>query len=140
MSGTARALHATIVVAISIVISACASAPAADCKASERSAVHDTLYFGTGKPDGVVTPAEWATFLETEVTPRFPRGLTVSEASGQWRGVDGATVRESTHVLQLVHPDDAPSEKAVTDIAASYKARFQQEAVLRVRAGACVSL
>jgi hypothetical protein len=133
-----RALRA-IVVAISVVVTACASSPGADCKNGEQSAVHDTLYFGTSKPNGVVTGDEWTKFLEAVVTPRFPQGLTVSPASGQWRGSDGLVVREATHVLQLVHSDDTANERSVSEIAAAYKAQFQQEAVLRVRASACVS-
>ena len=127
------------VVALSFALGACASLQEAGCKSGERSAVHDALYFGTGKPGGVVTREEWARFLETTVTPRFPQGLSVAEASGQWRGADGSTVRESTHVLQLVHANDTPSEKLVAEIVASYKVQFQQEAVLRVKASACVS-
>ena len=124
---------------MSLVVGACASSPSVSCRNGEQSAVHDTLYFGTSKPGGVVTGGEWAKFLETVVTPRFPQGLTVSQAFGQWRGSDGAIVRESTHVLQLVHPDDAANEKSLTEIAASYKAQLQQEAVFRVRASTCVS-
>ena len=127
----------TLVLALSL--SACASLHGLDCKSGEQLAIQDSLYFGTGKPNGVVTAGEWAEFLQTEVTARFPQGLTVHEASGQWRGADGAIVREATHVLQLVHPDDAPSDKRVAEIIASYKVKFQQEAVLRVRAVACVS-
>jgi len=109
------------------------------CKNGEQLAILDSLYFGTGKPNGVVTPEEWAEFLRSTVTPRFPQGLTVSQASGQWRGADGAIVREASHVLQLVHPNDTPSEKAVLEVVATYKAQFQQEALLRVKTHACVS-
>src|SRR6185503_16288331 len=36
------------------------------------------LYFGSSKPDGsVVTEAEYQLFVNNEVTPRFPDGLTV---------------------------------------------------------------
>ena len=112
----------------------------AGCEDGEQALVHDTLYFGTGKPrGGMVTPAEWSEFLKSTVTPRFPQGLTVSPASGQWRGADGAIVQEASQVLQLVHPDDAASEKAVQALVAAYKAQFQQEAVLRVKARTCVS-
>lgn len=126
-------------VAISFALGACASLPQPRCRAGEQPALQDSLYFGTGKPDGVVTRGEWAAFLETTVTPRFPQGLSVAEASGQWRGADGSIVRESTHVLHLVHPDDAASEKSVAEIIAAYKRQFQQEAVLRVKSAACVS-
>jgi len=134
-----RPLLEAAVVVISVALSACASSPTGSCKNGEQSAIHDTLYFGTGRPNSVVTDEEWATFLETVVTPRFPQGLTVSQASGQWRGSDGSIVRERTYVLELVHPDDTANEKSVTEIAASYKAQFHQEAVLRTRASTCVS-
>jgi hypothetical protein len=132
-------LRNILVIAILVALSACAAAPTVSCKTGEQKAVHDTLYFGTAKPGGVVTDDEWARFLETVVASRFPRGLTVSRASGQWRGADGRVVRESSHVLQLVHPDDAADETSVSEISAAYKTQFQQEAVLRVRAGTCVS-
>jgi hypothetical protein len=32
-----------------------------------------------------VSDAQWTDFLGREVTPRFPDGLTVFEAAGQWR-------------------------------------------------------
>ena len=88
---------------------------------------------------GVVTTEDWAKFLEVTVTSRFPQGLTVWQALGQWRGSDGSIVRESTDVLQIIHPDDALSETSVAEIVAAYKAAFQQEAVLRVRDSICVS-
>jgi len=132
-------LRALIAAAVLVAICACASSPTATCKPGEQSAVQDTLYFGTAKPDGTVTADEWTDFLASSVTPRFPRGLTVSQASGQWRGADGSIVQESTRILQLVHPDDAPSERSVAEVAAIYKSRFQQEAVLRVRTRTCIS-
>ena len=87
----------------------------------------------------MVTSQEWSRFLEVSVTPRFPQGLTVSQASGQWRAADGSIVRESTYVLHLLHASDAQSEASVAAIVAAYKSQFQQEAVLRVRAKACMS-
>lgn len=129
----------TLALVFALSLSACTTLRGLDCKGGEQFAIQDVLYFGTGKPNGVVTTEEWTDFLRTEVTPRFPQGLTVHEASGQWRGADGVIVREATHVLQLVHPDDSSSDKRVAELIASYKSKFQQEAVLRVRASACVS-
>jgi hypothetical protein len=129
-----------IVALLAATLAACAPMRGPGCANGEQPVVHDSLFFGTGKPrGGVVTPAEWAGFLRGTVTPRFPQGLTVSPASGQWRGADGAIVQEASQVLQLVHPDDAASESAVQELVAAYKAQFQQEAVLRVKARACVS-
>jgi hypothetical protein len=125
-------------VAAACLLAACASAPT--CAAGEEPAVAEWLYFGTARPGGVVGPDEWDAFLRDAVTPRFPSGLTAWPASGQWRGADGKVTRELSHVLNLLHPADAASEQGIRAIVAEYKQRFQQEAVLRVRAPACMSL
>ena len=125
--------------ALAIAIVGCASVRPHACPDGEPFSVQDSLYFGTIKPSGTVTQEEWAEFLRDTVTPRFPQGLTVWPAAGQWRGADGALVREASHVLVLIHPDDAASESAVREIVAAYKQRFEQEAVLRVTAQVCPS-
>ncbi|VTU18151.1 DUF3574 domain-containing protein [Variovorax sp. RA8] len=138
-----RIAHITITIVIASVaatLAGCAPLLRTGCATGEEALIHDTLYFGTGKPrGGMVTPAEWSEFLKSAVTPRFPQGLTVSPASGQWRGADGAIVQEASQVLQLIHPDDDASENAVQVLVAVYKAQFEQEAVLRVKARTCVS-
>ena len=112
----------------------------APCGGDGQLAVQELLYFGTEKSSGHVTPEDWAQFLSEIVTPRFPDGLSVWQAYGQWRSASGEVIREPSYVLSLVHPDDAMSNKAVQEIIASYKTRFQQEAVLRVKSSACTSL
>jgi hypothetical protein len=42
-------------------------------------------------------------------------------------------------VINLLHGEDGGSEGAVRAIVAEYKARFRQEAVMRVTSAACVS-
>jgi hypothetical protein len=118
----------------------CASMREPRCMPGEQASVNDLMYFGTAKPSGVVTPEEWAAFLAKSVTPRFPAGFTVWQASGQWRKESGGVVREGSFVVSLVHPDDQSSETAVRALVAEYKSRFDQDAVLRVKSHACVSL
>jgi predicted Zn-dependent protease len=132
--------RAAAVVALAIASEACAPLRGPVCATGQQQAVQDTLYFGTAKPNGSVGADEWKRFLEETVTPRFPQGLTVSQAAGQWRGADGAIVREAAYVLQLVHPGEAAQDSAVADITAAYKRQFEQEAVLRVRATVCIAL
>lgn len=127
------------IVGLALTLTACASMHQFTCKSGEQLAIHDSLYFGTAKPTGVVTPEEWAEFLRGTVTPRFPQGLTVWQASGQWRSADGSILQEASNVLNLVHPNDEPSEKAVLEVVATYKSQFRQEAVLRVKVHACAS-
>jgi hypothetical protein len=132
-------LHFAIIAAFAVIVSACSSTYIVRCKDGDHLAIHDSLYFGTAKPGGVVSSEDWAKFLETTVTPRFPKGLTSSRASGQWLSVDGEIVREDSHVLQLLHPDDATTEKAIRELVEAYKTQFRQEAVMRIRSHTCAS-
>jgi len=99
------------------------------------------LYFGTQKPGGApVTGAEWGAFLNEEVTPRFPDGLTVLTGNGQWRNAAGVITKETSAVLVILYEPSAEKEVAIEDIRAAYKDRFEQESVMRVDAGTqCVS-
>src|SRR5687768_14431484 len=61
--------------------------------------VRAELYFGTTRPDGsIVSEAEWSDFLDAEITPRFPDGLTVLTGLGQFRG-DSGIIQERSQVL-----------------------------------------
>lgn len=124
-----------------LLVSGCASFDGTGCRAGEQVAVSELLYFGTNRPDGgTVSAAEWADFLNTVVTPRFPAGLTVWPAAGQWQSANGAITREASYVLNLLHPADAAADAGVRAVMAAYKQRFAQEAVLRVRTAACMTL
>ena len=129
-----------LVAALSLLLPGCSSLQHGDCAPGEQAAVSDLLYFGTNMPGGIVTPEEWTKFLSATVTPRFPAGLTVWQASGQWQSSDGKLTSEGSYVLSLIHPADAQAETAVQAIVADYKTRFHQDAVLRVKAHACMSL
>jgi hypothetical protein len=125
-----------------LLIAGCSSPLSQQCGLSLQALYTDTLYFGREKPGGTVTAQEWQQFLDQTVTPRFPQGLSVWEASGQWKSATNALVRESSYVLSIVHGDQAGTENAdnaIQEIVTTYKTQFQQEAVLRVRSSACVS-
>lgn len=112
--------------------------PAASCESGDTAMVRDVLYFGRNRPDGgEVSDSSWRAFLDEVVTPRFPGGLTVVEATGQWKGQSGQVERERAEVVTVLHAGDAPARRAIAEVAAEYKHRFQQEAVLRERTTAC---
>lgn len=94
----------------------------------------DTLYFGTARPNGVVSAAEWRAFVDEVITPRFP-GFTEWAAEGHWK-----SDREATHVVEIIHPDRRANDEKVREIIAEYKRRFAQEAVLLVRGRALATL
>jgi hypothetical protein len=99
------------------------------------------LYFGTNRPDGtVVTDDKFKRFLDQEVTPRFPDGLTLLTGSGQFKNSSGVIIQEKSKVLILLYPlDDTGASNRIEMIREAYKRAFQQESVLRVDSRAGVS-
>ena len=118
---------------------ACTSLGPQSCPGGQQSMTAEYLYFGVAKPDGQVSADDWRTFLDEVVTPKFPQGLSVWQASGQWKSAAGPVVREPSYVLNIVHESNEATDAAIIGIMNSYKSRFRQEAVLRVRSTACVS-
>jgi hypothetical protein len=86
-----------------------------------------------------VSEEEWRAFIETEVTPRFPDGLTVLTAYGQWRSRSGEVAKEPSRVLVIWHRRGAGSEIDIEAIRQAYKTQFGQESVMRVDGTSCVS-
>ena len=116
------------------------SAPAAvECGAATAAQVRTTLYFGSARPKGSVSELEWQLFLRDEVTSRFPDGLTVWDAEGQWRAPQGVLEHERTKVLLLVHADTAAARAAVLAVIERYRKIFEQQSVLWETAKVCVA-
>jgi len=122
---------------IAVFLNACAIHE--NCRLGEQKATLDTLYFGMSSSDGEVSSDQWRDFMDKVVTPRFPQGLTVLQASGQWLSEQGTIQHEKTQILQLLHPESDEHEQAVSDIIQQYKTDFKQESVLRVRQTNCAS-
>jgi hypothetical protein len=99
------------------------------------------LFLGTriGLHD-LVPDAAWASFLDEIVTPAFPDGLTVFDATGRYRMTDSkAIITEPTHVLLIVHDGGSTANAGIERISAAWKRQFRQEAVLRIDARAGVT-
>lgn len=106
------------------------SAPAA---VAHADTVADRLFFGRSIPGGgMVTDEEWAAFLRDVVTPRFPDGLSVWRAEGQWLDSRGTLEHEQSMVVEVIHAASPQVDAALRDIADEYKRRFRQDAVLRI--------
>jgi len=99
------------------------------------------MYFGSsvkGRP--FVTEQDWAQFLAAEVTPKFPDGLTVLYANGQWRSGDGRIYREAVHVLLIVFKPDAEAEGKIEAIRSAFRVQFRQEDLpMRVDTTVCAA-
>ncbi len=127
------------------VLPACASGPQTNMAApavrptstatapADGGWVQDQLFFGMRRGADTIPTAQWDAFLAEVVTPRFPQGLTVWTARGQWREDDGTITREPARVLLLVHRPTAADERSIEEIRAEWRRRFGQQSVLRVR-------
>ena len=79
-----------------------------------RGWVDTKLYFGLGlanAPDKGVSEAQWRDFLDKEVTPRFPSGLSVVDVYGQWQGKEEkAPERIRSKMLIIDYPRTAAND------------------------------
>ncbi len=93
------------------------------------------LYFGTERQDGrgPVGEKEFMRFLDLEITPAFPEGLTLHDGYGQWRGQDGKIVREASYEVVLLYPEKEAGERntRIERIRQAYEDRYQQDSVGR---------
>jgi hypothetical protein len=99
------------------------------------------LYFGRSLAHGNrVSETQWARFVAREITPRFPDGLTVLDAKGQWRdGAYATIVREPSKVVVIVTADDAGARESIDAVAAAYRQRFKQKSVGMVLEPVCAA-
>jgi hypothetical protein len=117
------------------------AAPAVSCHGTRQARQVAELLFGrnVGHRPGISESA-FARFVVREITPRFPDGLTISDAAGQWREHgSGAITRERSKRVEIVLPGTADDEDKLDAIVAAYKRRFQQQSVAVILRPACIS-
>ena len=132
-----RARVAAVVLLASIAGIATAQAqPALQCSGAQKPWVVADLLFSRTR----VSEANWARFVATEVTPRFPDGFTVFDAKGQWREPGAQKIpRERSKVLMIALPPGAENDERLQQIIKAYKLRFDQRSVGLIIRPACVS-
>jgi hypothetical protein len=94
------------------------------------------LLFGRDRPGGIISESEFQNFIDSVVTPRFPDGLTLYDASGQFKNSAGAIIQEPSKDLKLLALDTIGNENAIREIIDRYLTDFQQESVLLAVNGA----
>ena len=122
-----------------LLLTGCATTPPS-CPSGQAYLQTAQLYFGRnigGQPG--VSEAEFRKFVDDELTPRFPDGLTVLDGGGQWRGKQDVLVREASKVVLIVLPKGRDAGGKVEAARSAYKTRFRQESVMVITQGSCVS-
>jgi hypothetical protein len=105
--------------------------------------VDTKLYFGLGPADNAgkgISESAWRAFLDKEVTPRFPDGLSVIDVYGQWQGKgETAPERIRTKLLIVDYPDNQENRDKIDAIRAAWKKLTGDQSVMRVTEPADVS-
>ena len=110
------------------------------CPAALEPWTRIELHLGLGIPGGgEVSRAQFRNFLEGTVTPRFPDGYTVVEATGHYRYKTGKIAAEPARVLTVLSKSPEEAAAKVDEIVRVYKTRFRQESVGRSHRVDCVA-
>jgi hypothetical protein len=137
-----RALGALIAAAGLAGLTACATTPEPQpaCPAGQEAHRTAQLFFGRNIGDKPgVSEADFRKFMDEDVTPKFPDGLTVLDGGGQWRGAENKLIREASKVVLIVLPKGRDVSGRIDSVRNAYKGRFHQESVLLITQASCVS-
>ena len=130
--------------AATLALAGCATAPPeplAACPVGQEAHRTAQLFFGRNVGEtATVSEADFSKFMDDEVTPKFPDGLTVIDGGGQWRGEENRLIREASKVVLIVLPRGRDSSSRIQAVRNAYKTRFHQQSVLLITQSACVSL
>ncbi|WP_409237599.1 DUF3574 domain-containing protein [Streptomyces sp. PA5.6] len=116
--------------------SSSSSTAAASTVARGKPYTETRLFFGTERPDGgpAVTDKQFMAFIDKEVTPGFPDGLTIQNGRGQWRDSNGRIERERSYELILLYPttENRKRDVQIEEIRSDYEKKFAQDSVARL--------
>jgi hypothetical protein len=130
------------IVAVMLTLAGASCAPSAlECRPGAKAMNVTEMFFGRdiyGK--GEVSEAQWSAFVRDTIIPRFPDGFTVLDATGQYLDTQrNAAISEKSKVVIIATGDDDATRAKLTQIAETYKARFEQQAVGMITRPGCAS-
>jgi Protein of unknown function (DUF3574) len=111
------------------------------CHGTQQPKMVAELMFGRDIDRGVgVSESAWQLFVARELVSRFPDGLTIIDAIGQWRDRDsGRIVREPSKHVEMVLPGNKDDDARLDAVVAAYKREFHQHSVGVIVRPACVA-
>jgi Protein of unknown function (DUF3574) len=136
-----KLVRVAAVLAVALAAAGGADAQLLDCSGGQRPTQVAELMFGRNIGSRLgVNEADWSRFVDREIISRFPNGLIVLNAAGQWRdAASNKIVREPSKLVQIVLPGQAEDIARLNEIVAAYKRRFKQQSVGMIVRPACVS-
>ena len=128
-------------IALALGFAGSAHAQLVDCRGGQKPTQVAEMMFGRKIGDRIaVSEIEWSRFVDREITPRFPAGLTVFNATGQWQDkTNNRIVHEPSKIVQIVLPGEDDEFAKLNAIAEAYKTKYKQQSVGVIVRPACVS-
>lgn len=83
------------------------------------------LHLGTGIGDKAVSFELLKSFIDQEITTKFPDGFTIFDSRGQWKSPEHGLIRERTIVIDIQCPDTDDAKEKIDSIARAYVFRFK---------------
>jgi len=133
-----RGLAGAILV-LGLGLTGCMTAPKPVCPAGQAQLRTAQLFLGARAPTKV-SDTDLRKFVDAEVTPRFPDGVTVVDGGGQWKGDENRMIREAAKVVMIVLPERGDPNAKVEAVRSAYRTRFKQDSVVVMPPPACVGL
>jgi hypothetical protein len=136
-----RAVRHMLAAAMMLSVGGCAGVPLMACGPGQKDMLVAELLFGRNVGDRLaVSSKAFGAFIDEEVTPRFPAGLTILDGIGQYRDAGrGVVVREPSKIVVIAVSDNAETRQNLAAVAEAYKRRFDQQSVGTILRPACVS-
>jgi hypothetical protein len=122
-------------------LAGCTSLAPQACAPGQQAMLTAELLFGRKIGDLVgVSETDFRRFVDQEVTPRFPDGLTTLDATGQYRDRErGTLIREPSKLVLIATSDEAANREKLAMILETYKRSFSQQSVGLILKPACAS-
>lgn len=91
-----------------------------------KHALESRLYFGRGR----VTAAQWAAFLQNNITPRCADGYTLLSGVGRWQDAAGQVEEEEVAILVICHDSTPEWRDKLSALREMYCHAFAQSSVM----------
>ena len=92
------------------------------------------LYLGlTRRDSSLISDTDFQKFTDTQITPLFPDGFTLTPAAGQYLDSHNSVHKEPTRILTLLYEtkDRDTTNKKLQKLITTYCQQFDQESILR---------
>lgn len=122
-----------------LALAGCATAPKPACPVGQAQ-MRTAQLFLEAKAPARLSDADLRRFVEQEVTPRFPNGVTMVAGGGRWKGAQNRMIRDAAKVVLIVLPAKGDPQASVEAVRTAYRTRFNQNAVVVMPPPACVAL